>query len=432
MNGAKALGLAIVVALCAGCTSPSSDLDEANEIEVFGTWRDTDADRFAEVLAGFEEDSGIDVRYVGSVDFVDDLLARTGDVGNPPDVAMVPQPALVRQLAATGEIVPLSDAVQDTVVENFGPDGADLGSIDGISYGVPYRVTVKSLVWYRPDVFAERGWTLPATLDELTDLVERIAADGDIAPWCLGINAGSATGWAATDWTEDLVLRSLGPERYQQWADGVIEFSDPDIADAFDQFRALALDMGRSLGGVRGIVETPVDEAIQPLLDDPPGCAMHRQADFAENWLPDGTTIGPDGDIDVFILPGITDAAPPLVIGGTQAVQFERGSDIDALMAYLASPEAAMIWARRGGFLSLNDRVPDDAYRDDFLRQLTAAIDEAPAVAFDASDQMSPEVGADLLWDGITAWVAGTDGYATFAAAIDQARAGGDASAIES
>ncbi|MGA7757363.1 MAG: extracellular solute-binding protein [Ilumatobacteraceae bacterium] len=310
-----------------------------------------------------------------------------------------------------------------TVIENYGEDGAGLGAIDGTQYAVPYRATVKSLVWYRPDVFADRDWTIPTTLDELTVLVERIAADGELAPWCLGINAGSATGWAATDWTEDLVLRSIGPDRYQQWATGEIEFADPAIADAFAQFRALTLDPGRTLGGIRGIVETPVDQAILPLLDETPGCAMHRQADSAANWIPDGTTIGPDGDVDVFVLPGITDSAPPLVVGGTQAVQFQTDNDTNALLNYLASAEAATIWARQGGFISLNHLVPDDAYPDDHFRQLTAAIDQAPAIVFDASDQMPPAIGADLLWDEITAWVAGTDDYPTFASNIDNARA---------
>ena len=420
----RAAALAVVVtgllaAACAGGTEP----DELEVVEVFGPWRDVDADRFAEVLAPFEDESGIEIRYVGSVDFVSDLLGRTGEGNNPPDVAMVPQPALVRQLAADGHIFPLEANLEATVVESYGADGAALGAIDGTQYAVPYRTTIKSLVWYRPDVFTDRGWVVPATLGELTTLVDRIEADSDIAPWCLGINAGSATGWAATDWTEDLVLRSIGLDRYQQWATGGIEFADPAIADAFAQFRALTLDPGQTLGGIRGIVETPVDQAILPLLDDPPGCAMHRQADFAENWLPDGTTIGPDGDIDVFVLPGTTDTPPPLVVGGTQAVQFNTDTDTNALMAYLASPQAASIWARQGGFLSLNQLVPDDTYPDDHLRQLTAAFGQAPAIAFDASDQMPPAIGADLLWDRITAWVAGTDDYPTFASTIDDARA---------
>ena len=420
------VGIVLIAAsalVAAACTTAPGTPDQRDVLEVFGPWRSVDADRFAAVLAPFEDETGIEVSYVGSVDFVSDLLARTGDRGNdPPDVAMVPQPALVRQLAADGDAVPLGAELAGTIVDNFGTEGAEFGAIDGTQYAVPYKATVKSLVWYRPDVFADRGWTIPATLDELAALVDRVEADGEMAPWCLGINAGSATGWTATDWAEDLVLRSAGLDVYQRWAIGEVDFADPAIADAFAQFRSLALEPGRTLGGVRGIVETPVDEAIFPLLDDPPGCALHRQADFAETWLPGGTTIGPDGDVDVFLLPGTTDAPPPLVVGGTQAVQFGTGADVDALMIYLAGPQAGAIWARQGGFISLNRLVPDDAYPDDHLRQLTAAISEAPAIAFDASDQMPAAIGADLLWDRITAWIANDD-YAAFATAVDDARA---------
>lgn len=418
--GAIAALAAVTVAACAGSSGDRGDTDV---LEVFGPWRGVDADRFSDVLAAFEDGTGLDVRYVGSVDFVSDLLDRAGEVDDPPDVAMVPQPALIRLLAADGNIVPLAPDVGATVAENYGPAGDLLGVVDGVRYAVPFRATVKSLVWYRPDVFEEQGWVAPSTLDELAALVDRIDADTEIAPWCLGLGAGSATGWVATDWTEDLVLRLLGPDTYQQWASGEIEFADPAIADAFARFRSLALEPGRAVGGVSEIIETPVDEAILPLLDDPPACAMHRQGDFAESWLPAGTTIGADGDIDVFVLPGATDDPPPLVVGGTQAVQFENNSDSDALMAYLAGPDAAAIWARQGGFISLNRLVPDDAYPVGHLRELIDSVGEASAIVFDASDQMPSAIGTSLLWDGITAWVAGGDDYPTFAAAIDDALA---------
>lgn len=415
--GAMAVALA---SLTGACTSEGS-VDDADVVEIFGPWRGTDADRFAAVLVPFEAATGIDVRYVGSIDFVADLLARTGDRNDPPDVAVIPQPALVRELAADDQILPLDPVTLDAVLADFGEEAAELGRIDGLYFTVPFRVSVKSLVWFRPDVFADRGWVPPSTLDELDQLVASIQADGTIAPWCLGINAGSATGWVATDWVEDLVLRSIGADRYQRWVEGGIRFEETVIENAFEQFRSLALESGRVRGGRAAILSTRTSEAIAPLVADPPECAMHRQADFAANWLPDGTSIGADGDVDVFVLPGTTERPPPLLIGGDQVVRFRRTSSIDALMGYLASPEAAAIWAKQGGFLSLNQSVPDSAYPDDHLRGLTAAIGDAPSIVFDGSDQMPTEIGSDLLWERITAWVAGVDDYDTFAAAIDAA-----------
>ena len=422
MKRAAALMVLIAAAMSACVGGGASDNSDGDTIEVFGPWRGADADRFAEVLAAFEDESGLDVRYVGSANFVVDLQRRTGEGNDPPDVAIVPQPGLIRQLAIDEHIVPLGADVSDAVVENFGVDSAPFGSVDGALYAIPYRITIKSLVWYQPALFAARGWSVPESLDELDALVALIGGSDDVAPWCLGIESGTATGWVATDWIEDLVLRSIGPEEYQRWVDGEIAYADPDIAGAFARFKSLALDRERPLGGLLGVLQTPVSEAAVPLLADDPGCGLHRQADFAANWLPDGTSIGPDGDIDFFVFPSaIAGVAPPLVIGGDQVVQFRADADVDELMTFLAGSDAAVIWARQGGFVSANQRVPDEVYPTDYLRELTDAFDDAPAVVFDASDQMPPTIGSGLLWDGITDWIAGLDDYDAFAASIDEA-----------
>jgi alpha-glucoside transport system substrate-binding protein len=421
----RAPSVAVVVAiLSVACVSAGerSEIDSGT-VEVFGPYRGAEADRFADVLARFEGRSGIAVRYVGSVDFVTDLRRRIGDVNDPPDIAMVPQPGLVRELAAEGEIVALGPGVEDVIATNYSAAGAALGTIQDTLYGVPYRVVVKSLIWYRPEVFSTFGWGIPRTLDELDALVDRIEAESDLSPWCLGIEAGSATGWVATDWVEDLVLRLAGAEAYREWVTGQLAFADSEIADAFSRFRSLALAPGRVLGGARAVVETPAREAVIPLLDDPPGCALHKQADFVVGWMPDSTTIGTDRDVDFFVMPG-PDASTgaQIVVGGDLAVQFRSSPEVDVLMSYLADPEAGEIWAREGGFISANSTVPDDVYPDDYLQTLAQALEGASALVFDASDQMPADIGAGLLWDDITAWITGSLDYATMANRLDEAR----------
>lgn len=412
-----------VAALSAGCVADDSPApDDADDVEIIGPWRSTDADRFADVLRAFEDESGISVRYIGSVDFATDLRDRTGVGGDAPDIAMVPQPSVIRELAERGAAVPLPDEVRDAARSGFTADALTAGTIDGRLYAVPYRTTVKSLVWYRPALFAERGWAVPRTLDELSDLVDRVDATDDLAPWCFGIGAGSATGWAATDWAEDLVLRSAGVDAYEQWVAGDVGFGDPPVADAFERFRALVLDPGRTVGGRASIVQTPVDRALDPLLDEPPDCAMHRQADFAVSWVPDDWSIGDGGDLDFFVLPGESGTPPPLLIGGTHAVQFVDDPATNAVMAYLAGETAASIWAARGGYLSVHRDVPLETYPEGHLRDLAAAIDDAATLVFDASDRMPPEIGTNLLWERITAWIADDVPYTDFAAALDDAR----------
>jgi alpha-glucoside transport system substrate-binding protein len=416
------LALCLAVAACAGSGTPTPVSDET--IEIFGPYQGVEADRFIETLQPFVDSAGVDVRYIGSVDFVDDLRRRVGKANDPPDIAIVPQPGLIRQFAEDGDIVELSEQTEAEIADNYPEAAAALGRIDDTSYGVPFRLAVKSLVWYRPDVFAQHGWTPPKTLDELDELVAEIESKTDLAPWCFSMEAGTATGWTATDWVEDLVLRTAGPDPYQEWATGEVGFDDPEIAAAFDDFQALVLAPGRVAGGLESVVETPVSEALGPLFSDPPGCALYKQADFATSWMPDGTTIGADGDVDWFLLPGETEEPPPVLVGGDQAVQFRRDPDVDALMAYLAGQDAGESWVRHGGFLSPKSTIPEDAYPGDFLPRLVEAVGTAPALRFDASDQLPPDVGSGLLWQRITEWVQGVLDYPTFADEIDAALAG--------
>ena len=425
MRGARAAVLTLPL-FVVGCVTAGDAETDGAVVEAIGPWRDGEADRFADVLDPLRAATGIDVQYTGSADFVQDLRQRVAEGANPPDIAVIPQLGLIEELVADEELEPLEDGARRLVLQSLGIDDAteDAAAGEGEDiYAVPFRLTVKSLVWYRPEVFEAHEWQIPETLDELEALVDAISAEGEMAPWCFSIQAGSATGWAATDWVEDLVLRTAGADVYEQWVQGEVTFADDEIADAFTTFHDLVLARGRTVGGTRAIVETPVDEAWEPLLADPPGCAMYKQADFATSWMPDDLEIGPDGDVDVFIFPGTDADETPLVVGGDQIVQFTRSDDVDAVMAYLAESDAAAIWARQGGFVAANPGVGDDVYPDRFRASIGRAAERASDVVFDASDWMPPDVGSDLLWDQITLWVSGAIDYATFAETIDEAMA---------
>jgi alpha-glucoside transport system substrate-binding protein len=176
------------------------------------------------------------------------------------------------------------------------------------------------------------------------------------------------------------------------------------------------------------VVQTPVEDAPRRLFSDPPGCALYKQADFAVPWMPGGTTIRPDGEVSWFLLPGKTASKPPVLIGGDQVVQFRHTPDSDALTAYLAGSDAGRSWARRGGFLSPKSSIPETVYPTEFRSELERVLEHATTLAFDASDQMPPDIGSGLLWRDITSWVAGAKDYATLASEIDHARAADAAS----
>jgi alpha-glucoside transport system substrate-binding protein len=411
----------LLCCLPAGCANTSAGAPHQRVVEIFGPWVGVEADRFAETLRPFERASGVTVRYVGSADFVSDLQLRVGKDDDPPDVAVVPQPGLIRELASERKIVALDSRTRAAIQDNYSPATRRLGLVHGRLYAVPFRVTVKSLVWYRPAVFASHGWKPPQTLGELDHLVRRIRLKSSLTPWCFTMGARAGTGWAATDWVEDLVLRTTSPAFYQRWAVGEVPFADAAIASAFADFRSLVLATGGVAGGLTSIVQTPVQLASRPLFTDPPGCVLYKQADFAAAWMPPNTHIGPHDDVDWFLLPGQTASTAPILVGGDQIVQFNHDTDVDALMAYLAGPTAGGNWVRRGGFLSPKSSIPADAYPSDFLAALQRVLRNARTLAFDASDQMPPDVGSGLLWKSITEWVAGVEDYADLADQVDRA-----------
>ena len=418
-RGRVLIALTSLPLLLAACVTAGRREADRSDVEIMGPWRDSEADRFAEVLAPFESVSGIDVRYVGSGDFVSDLRQRASEGADPPDIAVIPQLGLVDELIAQELVLPLDDDVRREVLENFGVDETTAAEEGGV-HAIPFRSTVKSLVWFRPELFDEHDWQIPETLEELEALVDTIQDDTDLAPWCFSIEAGSATGWAATDWIEDLVLHAAGAEVYQDWVDGEVRFADDEIADAFGRFHDLVLAPGRTAGGTRAIIERPVDEAWEPLLAPEPGCALYKQADFATGWMPAGLEIGPDDDIYFFAMPS-EDADDALAVaGGDQIVQFDSNEDIDEVMAYLAGSSAPSIWARQGGFIAANPQVPDDVYPERYRVALTDVL-AGSEVLVDASDWMPPDVGADLFWEQITSWIAGSVDYATLAETLDEA-----------
>ena len=395
------LVVALLVAACSGRASAPGDL--AEPVEVFAGLRGDDAEALREVLADFTARTGIATRYVGTAGFARRLPERLRE-GAPPDVALVPQPALLAELARSGHLAPLDglDELEDTL-----PPGAfEVGIVDDVRYGVWYRVSPKSLVWYPPAAFEEAGYELPRTWDELLALSRDIAADGT-APWCLGIEDFGSTGWVGTDWIEDLVLRLNGPEVYDGWVAGEVPFTDPRIAAAFDAFGQVTLTPGMVAGGTRAALTTPALEALWPMLDDPPGCLLSRQAAFQVSNLPPGTTLGPDGDLDVFVLPGMDATPPPLVAGGELVTAFNDRPGTRELVAHLASPAGGAVWAARGGFLSPHTSFDPSLHGDPFDLRLAGLLTAAPAVRFDGSDQLPTAIGTGTFWTGIVDHLAG-------------------------
>ncbi|WP_431473701.1 ABC transporter substrate-binding protein [Ornithinimicrobium sp. W1665] len=246
----------------------------------------------------FEECTGATVEYEGSREFEAQLLVRL-ESGNAPDIAYVPQPGLIERMAADfpDQITEVGELAQENVDNYYNEAWRGYGSVDDTLYGAPLGANAKSFVWYSPAAFEENGYEIPETWDDLLALSDQIASDHpDSKPWCAGIESGGATGWPATDWVEDVMLRTAGPDVYDQWVNHEIPFDDPQVVEAVDAVGEILRNpdyVNGGLGEVQSIATTPFGEAGLPILDG--SCFLHRQASFYQaNW-PEGTTVAEDG-----------------------------------------------------------------------------------------------------------------------------------------
>ncbi len=384
----------------------------AEQLTVFGPWLGPDQENVEAVLGDFAAKSGHDVSYVGSDSFEQQILVDA-EAGSAPNIAVFPQPGLAADMASRGFLTPLDGGVGDWVRENYaaGQSWVDLGTYadengNGQLFGFFYKVDVKSLVWYIPENFEDAGYEVPETMEELHALSDMIVADGD-TPWCIGLGSGGATGWPATDWVEDMMLRTQPPSVYDQWVTNEISFTDDAVVGAIEEFGAFSRNDDYVAGGAAAVASTDFRDSPKGMFDSPPQCYMHRQASFIPAFFPEGTVVGED--VDFFYFPAYAGrelGKPVLGAGTVWAITNENQAAHD-LIEYLKDPAAHEIWMARKGFLTPHKGVNPDAFGDPTLRKMNEILLNATTFRFDGSDLMPGGVGAGSFWTGMVDYSGG-------------------------
>lgn len=381
-------------------------------LSITGPWIGPDKLLVESVLAYFEAATGAEVAYSGSDSFEQDIVIAAR-AGSAPDIAVFPQPGLAADMAARGFLSPLGQDTADWVRENYaaGESWVDLGTYEGPDgaealYGFFYKVDLKSLVWYVPDAFAEMGYEVPQTMEDLKALTETIVADGG-TPWCIGLGSGAATGWPATDWVEDMMLRTQPPEVYDQWVTNEIPFDDPRVVAAIEDYGWFARNDDFVAGGVGNVATTDFRESPAGLFSFPPACYMHRQASFISTFFPDGTELGLDADFFYFPAYAEADLGRPVLGAGTLWAMTADNPVARAFIEFLKTPIAHEIWMAQSGFLTPFTGANAQAYGTEALSAQGEILTGATTFRFDASDLMPAEIGADAFWKGMVAYSSG-------------------------
>ncbi len=396
---------------------------EGTTVEVWAQWlpESSEAANFTYTLEPFTEATGITVNFQPTPDY-ETALQVAVDGGNAPDLAQIAQPGKMHQYAEAGSLIPLDFMnAGDKLASEMVPAFYELGQFDGTLYGVYYKADVKSIVWYPVQAFADAGYEVPTTWEELIALNDQIVADGNGNPWCISIESQEADGWVATDWMEDILLRTAPPEIYDQWIAHEIPFNHPEVLEAADYMSQIWFTPDYAYGGNTYINATWIGETQDPMFaEGGPDCWMQKQAAWiggfwganrdaiaADPDLPaDQWPIKPETDVDFFYFPQIEEEFGTPVLGAADMfVMFNDRPEVRALLEWLATPDGAAGWIERGGFLSTLNTVSADSYVYP-NNQLSTLVQEATTLGFDASDLMPAEVGAGTFWSGMVDWVA--------------------------
>ena len=392
-------------------SEPAAEDEPAGDVVIntFAMLGDDDALRFKDTIKSFEEETGYEVVIETSQDTAQ--LTVRAEAGTLPDVILFPQPGLMADFAREGHLVPLDDAIDmDAFREAYSDTWIDLGSVDGSLYAVPFRLSVKSLVWYPRDDWEATGYEFPETWDELMALTDQMVADGR-TPWCIGMESGAASGWPGTDWIEDIMLRTAGAEKYDQWVAGELKFDSPEVRRAFETLGELVFDDQRVLGGPTTVATTFFGDSPIPMFEDPPGCWLHHQATFIAGYLPEDVVGENIADQFIaFYLPPIDEehGRPVLGAGNMMAAASDR-PEVQEFLQFLATPEAFETWVKDGNFISAHQGVPLDWYPDEIMRSQAEILLNADTFRFDGSDLMPGEVGTGSFWAEMINWVTGQD-----------------------
>ena len=383
---------------------------KGKEVHIFSPVRDSATDKAAtrlrDAYAPLEKCTGVKVVYDGTDQFETEIKVKMAG-GNPPDIIDFPQPGGLNDLIVKGSMKAFPDTLAKAVTTENLDGWPQLATVGGKVYAVPARANVKSLIWYSPAQFKEKGYELPKTFEDVKTLSDKIVADGG-TPWCVGIESGVATGWVITDWMEQYMLELYGPDVYDQWVQHKIPFNDPKVKAVAEAVGAVVKNpkyIG-SENAVKAIASTKFQEGGFPILEKK--CYMHKQASFYSTIWAKGTKIGPDGDVNYAYFPSPA-GKPKYMEGGGDLIG--AGTDKPETFAVLSYTNSTQYQNDlvAAGDTSLSTRKDFDttAFKDPVIKGFADLLKGSDVFRFDGADLMPAAVGSGSFWKEATAWILG-------------------------
>ena len=359
-----ATAVALLLAGCGGDDDAGSASGgrPAGQLRVVSNWTGAEGDAFAAVVSAFETKYPKVHVKVEQVPFdqTQSLLTQQFASGSPPDVT-VALPGILRTFAAQGLLLDLDDEWDGWVKNGSYTDSLrDIASApDGKTYAVFFKGNVNALVWYSPQELDKLGISVPTTWSEFTAAMDKAKAAG-VAP----LVVGGKDGWPLTQWTDPIILRVAGADAFNDLARGKIGWDDPRIVKSFQVFSDIAAKYfpEQTLG--TGFIDATCARAQDKAL-------FQNQGAFVNLIIPAecDKSLVPGRDFTFFVMPKYDESMPDaqfvsgdLFVG---AKDTKNETATRALLDFLASAPAQEIWAKRGGYIAPNAKVPVSVYPDE-------------------------------------------------------------------
>jgi alpha-glucoside transport system substrate-binding protein len=365
---------------------------EGETVEVAAVWTGAEQERFQMILDAFAQETGAQTKFTSTGDDIAAVLGPRVEAGEPPDIAILPQPGLVTDFVEQDALQPIEDVAGDEVDENLPSSWRELFTHDDQLYGVFFKASNKSTMWYSVPTFQNAGVEAPEDWDALQQTAQTIS-DFGVTPYAIG----GGDGWTLSDWFENIYIRTAGPEMYDQLAAHEIPWTDQSVKDALSVFAEVVGNSDLIAGGTTGALQTGFEDSVSQVFADPqnPDAAIVYEGDFVAGVISGETNAQLGQDADFFPFPSIDGSEPAVIAAGDTAVLMKDSEAGKALIEFLATPEAAEIWAAEGGFISPSENVDTSVYPDDITRRAAEGFVEAGDNArFDLSDLQPAEFGA--------------------------------------
>lgn len=363
---------------------------------------------------------GITIQW-SKVDNINQIIITKIQANDVPDIAMIPQPGVVADIVKRGKATALDNVVDMSALKSsMMPGTLESGTVNGKLYGLMASMNAKSFVFYPKKAWVEAGYTPPKTIDELNALTAKIKSEGK-TPWCMGINAQAATGWPATDWFEDLVMRYGGPSGYNDWVTHKTKFDSPLVRQAAAEFQKIAFTPGNVLGGQKSISSNQFGTAGNPMFDAKPGCYMFKQGSFITAFFPKSVVADLDNQVGLFGFPPATAGSDnPELGGGDLAMLLKDTKGGEEVMKMLSDKNLGDTAVSNGSsYLSPHKDFDVSKYKGAIAQQVAKLTYGSTTFLFDGSDQMPGAVGAGTFWKDMTSWISGQESLDTALKNID-------------